>query len=658
MASSFGPTLLVNTEAFAVIDDTDSTANVVIKFGDTLAKTITYNRTAVRFEFNDSVSVTGNVRVTGTASGRNLFATSSMTGANIYASSTFAGANLSDCDTGATSKLLWSSESKNFSCGTDQGGAGSGISQTDADARYVKKQGDTMTGSLKVRANLSGTTLRTDGNADIWGTLSATGTIKTKADLGINADNDTNDATLTFGNQTAAQTLKFIHSRQLFHFSTDINVSGTASGRVVHAQNRLESSGSLLVTGNGKFGGGTLFIDSTNNKVGVKNLAPETELEVAGTMSGTALTAGSLKNCDTIDTNINGVFTCGTDAGGGGGTPGGSDMHVQYNDGGSTFGGETQFRWNKTTDVLTVAGTASGRLIHAQNRLESSGSLVVRSNSVLSGTVLLINRGEPRVPGSGSTAVYSGLWSGRSMLTAKPPLYQAGSGFALQPGLFTRQIVHITPSGASTLNVLGTGLTTVGTISSPAPTEALGYNANIVTPTANGTGGIISTVTQWFRGSTPGHNGFFFKARLSPVEITNVKYYCGLTDQATMTIALRSDNPAGNRVGFGFSTVRGDTALQFSTKDNTTQNLINTGMTFTAGQVYNIYFYTPPYSLTNKSVMYWRVDNLTLGSTAEGSTAANLPAGSTALRLACGLVSTLTPAKNMRLGFIYVETGK
>ena len=45
--------------------------------------------------------------------------------------------------------------------------------------------------------------------------------------------------------------------------------------------------------------------------------------------------------------------------GGGGGSPGGSDTQVQFNDGGS-FGGDADMVWNKTTNVLTVNGTVSG----------------------------------------------------------------------------------------------------------------------------------------------------------------------------------------------------------------------------------------------------------------------------------------------------------
>jgi len=46
----------------------------------------------------------------------------------------------------------------------------------------------------------------------------------------------------------------------------------------------------------------------------------------------------------------------GSGGGGGGGTPGGSTTQVQFNDGGSTFGGDADLTWNKTTNVLGITG--------------------------------------------------------------------------------------------------------------------------------------------------------------------------------------------------------------------------------------------------------------------------------------------------------------
>lgn len=51
----------------------------------------------------------------------------------------------------------------------------------------------------------------------------------------------------------------------------------------------------------------------------------------------------------------NGDGTASLTTGGGGGTPGGSDTQVQFNDA-SAFGGDAGFTYNKTTDALTLAG--------------------------------------------------------------------------------------------------------------------------------------------------------------------------------------------------------------------------------------------------------------------------------------------------------------
>lgn len=46
--------------------------------------------------------------------------------------------------------------------------------------------------------------------------------------------------------------------------------------------------------------------------------------------------------------------------GGGTTTPGGIDTYVQFNDGGSTFGGDADFTYNKTTNILTVGDVSVG----------------------------------------------------------------------------------------------------------------------------------------------------------------------------------------------------------------------------------------------------------------------------------------------------------
>ncbi len=68
-------------------------------------------------------TITGNTLAIGGTATTTIDSAGNLT---LPAAATFAGAGLADCDTAATSKLLWDVTSKLFSCGTDQTGAGGG----------------------------------------------------------------------------------------------------------------------------------------------------------------------------------------------------------------------------------------------------------------------------------------------------------------------------------------------------------------------------------------------------------------------------------------------------------------------------------------------------------------------------------------------------
>ncbi len=261
--SAWAPTLLVNTEAFQTIDDTDSSSNISVKFGGTLNKNLTYVRTTSRFQFDAPLYVQGSLGVTG-----------SMSGNALYVQRAFSGAGLTGCSNGTNDKLLWDSATQRFSCGSDQGGAGSGISQTDADARYVNTSGDTMTGTLTIR------------NA---GGINASGTILTNGDLTLNSDNGATDAVLTFGNATLAQAITYSHANQRFEFSKNVSVTGNirATGNLSGATlNVTGTSGNTFV-----LDGNSVVFDATNNRFGIGTAAPDATLEVVGVSSGRILRA-------------------------------------------------------------------------------------------------------------------------------------------------------------------------------------------------------------------------------------------------------------------------------------------------------------------------------------------------------------------------------
>ncbi len=76
----------------------------------------------------------------------------------------------------------------------------------------------------------------------------------------------------------------------------------------------------------------------------------------------------------------NASLTWATDeTGGAGASPGGLDTYVQFNDGGSTFGGDAGLTYNKTTDVLSVTGAVN---------VATSGDYRINSTSVLTSTTL------------------------------------------------------------------------------------------------------------------------------------------------------------------------------------------------------------------------------------------------------------------------------
>jgi len=103
------------------------------------------------------------------------------------------------------------------------------------------------------------------------------------------------------------------------------------------------SNGDALVTN----GSGTLSF-TTISGGGSSTLAALTDTTITGAANTEVLTWNGSKWVNSAAT---------------GGAPGGSDTYVQFNDGGSTFGGDAGFTYNKTTNVATAgsfATTASG----------------------------------------------------------------------------------------------------------------------------------------------------------------------------------------------------------------------------------------------------------------------------------------------------------
>lgn len=351
-------TLFVNTESFETIDSGNGTTNVELRFGPN-SETIDWNPTQNSFTISDDVRVQG-----------------ILSGVTLYATKSFSGAGLSDCDTGATSKLLWDATTGRFSCGTDQTGgssggsytAGQGLSLNGANAFSI---GQTISGTLLEFQTVSGAVVYAERQLSVSGS-----TI-----LG----EDSGDSLLVYGYST------FIEDAE-FHKNVSIGDSDTRSLLVaanVTVNTTDGPNGFFNVRGDNE--PNLFYVNPATDRIGIGMSDPDTLLEVAGTISGTSLVANDsifgagLIDCDTGATSkllwdaSTGRFSCGTDQG------------SAYTAGqGLTLNG-TSFRLNETV---------TGSVIKATTSLASSGTLVWEGAA--SGSSLNIGGGNIQIDANGN----------------------------------------------------------------------------------------------------------------------------------------------------------------------------------------------------------------------------------------------------------------
>jgi hypothetical protein len=199
----------------------------------------------------------------------------------------------------------------------------------------------------------------------------------------------------------------------------------------------------------------------------------------------------------------------------------------------------------------------------------------------------------------------------------------------------------ITPSTSTSLGNLGNSITTTGTISHPTITTT-GGRVGVVTSAASvaATAGTSSAAQLYIRGNNTGpYQGFSLDGLFSFPDATynqtgastGSRNFIGFTDQ-TLATMVGADNPAGNYCGFFRCSVNGGlehSSWRFVTKDGTTQNLADTGVTFTATNIYELSIFVPPAS----SAVYWSIRNVTAGTAVvSGSTSTNVPSALSVLR--------------------------
>ncbi len=391
LASSWSPTLLVNTEAFQTIDDGDGSTNIELRFGTTGSGLI-LNVSEEQFEFD------ANVEVQGTLSGNIIHAQDSFTSSGnlmIKGTTTLSGAvTINDeatfgsgiiingvtyifpfGDASSTGKLLASDGNGNLSW-TAAGSTPNTfqtLSISGQDDIVSDQTSDTLTfvasSNITITTNAStdtitiaaadtsqqttftlsgdgggsdqtishGNTLEIAGGASITTTASATDTLTVDVtDDSIDgselADTITLDAATTF--TLGSNNLIFDATSSGF-----FNVVGTASGRTIHAQDLLTSSGTLIVEGQVTLANTTSCTNLTTNSAGVlacnntdyieeSELTNEAQLETQ--LGGIDVIVSTELN-ELVDDQVNALFQAG------------SGIFLEYDDSGGTLTVHTGF---------------------------------------------------------------------------------------------------------------------------------------------------------------------------------------------------------------------------------------------------------------------------------------------------------------------------
>ncbi|MDD5055521.1 MAG: hypothetical protein PHZ00_04610 [Candidatus Peribacteraceae bacterium] len=490
--SSWGPALVVNTEAFQIIDDSDAAANVVLKFGEGLNKTLTYNRSADQFEFNDDLEVTGTISgalVTQNGAGNNYFmgnvgvgTANPGTGLHVFgndvngtllkvesgdydpilllrsSSQRYPELRFSEGIDSALAQIMWEAPSDDLRIRNLVSGSDSDIYFQVSGGEILRLKGSGNVGigttapetKLEVVGTMSGRSLQVTGTgaapliySDVSRGRIGIGTTSPRKLLQVGNGADapiisspgiytTYDADVGFVARNSANDIEMA-------FATSSGIGGLA-GTVTTNRFGLMTSNTERIS-----------IDTIGN-VGIDTTVPETKLEVVGTMSGNALnvtrsfSGAGLIDCDNAtDSKLlwdaaTGRFSCGTDQGGeGSGLAYGDAAGIFVKKSGDTMTGALTIRPLSGENALEAVGTISGSKLTFGDRLAGSGSVSIRTliDSVTAFQVLDNDGGNP-VFNIDTTNERVGIG------TAAPgyPLDVAGSGRFTDDIYLDDQLIH------------------------------------------------------------------------------------------------------------------------------------------------------------------------------------------------------------------------
>jgi len=214
---------------------------------------------------------------------------------------------------------------------------------------------------------------------------------------------------------------------------------------------------------------------------------------------------------------------------GGGGTPGGADTQIQFNDAGA-FGGDADFTWNKTTNVLTL----SGDLEIARGSVADSIRIGGGSSSTFTGNIAL---GEA----AASTGDNDSIAIGHTAV--------ASNNDAIAIGFITASGNSATAIGRSNNGASGNGAVAIGTSTNVSALNSIGIGDTATVSQASavaiGAGAAVTQSGGADSGVAIGHS----------TAVTNVQNGIAIGNGSVVThqasIALNGSSSAANQMTIG-----------------------------------------------------------------------------------------------------------
>lgn len=265
---------------------------------------------------------------------------------------------------------------------------------------------------------------------------------------------------------------------------------------------------------------------------------------------------------------------------------------------------------------------------------------------------------DPPTPAPGKLTLYAREMAGRGMLRVKAP---TGVDIVLQPSLLENSIWLVTPNVTTGVSTLGGGANLRGTVSTPQPTAiTFGHITNFATTASSNTVAAVEHVNYPFsRHSGVAYaGGFTCVMRLAFPDAsygagsTGCRFFAGFDNAPQETGSTESDDPATRRIGFSYSTTKGDSYFMITAKDGTTENRFSSGMLFESSKLYDFYIFAK----AGGDTIGYRIDNLSDGTSVSGQVSENLPLLTHFMKCGVSLRTLSAVARSFRMKKIYVES--